>query len=104
MSSDVAVAVRGVSKSYTIRHNAGGGPSTAAEAVIQRLKHPFTRAEREEFWALKDVSLEINEGEVVGIIGRNGAGKSTLLKVLSQITMPTAGQADIFGRIGSLLE
>jgi lipopolysaccharide transport system ATP-binding protein len=58
----------------------------------------------ESFWALHDVSLTINEGEVVGIIGRNGAGKSTLLKVLSRITKPTEGQAKLYGRVGALLE
>jgi lipopolysaccharide transport system ATP-binding protein len=58
----------------------------------------------EHFWALKDVSFNVNEGDVVGIIGRNGAGKSTLLKVLSRITDPTEGHAEIHGRVGSLLE
>src|SRR5690348_5499913 len=62
------------------------------------------RKKDETFWALKDVSLQVNEGEVLGLIGRNGAGKTTLLKILSRITRPTTGWAEIRGRVGSLLE
>jgi lipopolysaccharide transport system ATP-binding protein len=71
------------------------------------LKSPLSvlrHAKEETFWALKDVSLEVKEGEVLGLIGRNGAGKTTLLKILSRITRPTTGWAEIHGRVGSLLE
>jgi lipopolysaccharide transport system ATP-binding protein len=64
----------------------------------------FRRPKDETFWALKDVSLDVREGEVLGLIGRNGAGKTTLLKILSRITRPTQGWAEIHGRVGSLLE
>ena len=64
----------------------------------------FDFSQEKDFWALKDVSFEVKQGEVVGIIGRNGAGKSTLLKILSRITEPTEGYADIYGRVRSLLE
>ena len=64
----------------------------------------FSRPQHESFWALRDVSLEVREGEVLGLIGRNGAGKTTLLKILSRITRPTTGWAEIRGRVRSLLE
>jgi len=73
----------------------------------QLLRSPLAslrRKKEETFWALKDVSLEVKEGEVLGLIGRNGAGKTTLLKILSRITRPTTGWAEIHGRVGSLLE
>jgi lipopolysaccharide transport system ATP-binding protein len=76
-------------------------------ATFKRLAHSNgTRANHNDtsFWALKDVSFEVKEGEVWGIVGRNGAGKSTLLKILSRITAPTRGHARIVGRVGSLLE
>ena len=77
---------------------------TLAELVLDRLKHPLRRAEREQFWALEDITFDVRQGEVLGLIGRNGAGKSTLLKVLSRITDPTRGEVHLLGRVGSLLE
>jgi lipopolysaccharide transport system ATP-binding protein len=100
---DLAVSVRGLGKAYTIAHETGRA-TTVAEALFHRLRHPFEKPERETFWALQDVSFDIYAGDVVGVTGRNGAGKSTLLKLLSRITEPTAGQIDLYGRVGSLLE
>ncbi|HQA69607.1 MAG TPA: ATP-binding cassette domain-containing protein, partial [Aggregatilineales bacterium] len=114
--SDIAIRVEGLSKQYRI----GGKQEryrTLRDTLTDAVAAPFRRAGRllrgeatgaagldQTIWALKDVSFEVKRGEVVGIIGANGAGKSTLLKILSRITEPTEGYADVFGRVGSLLE
>jgi lipopolysaccharide transport system ATP-binding protein len=90
---------------------------TLRDTIVETFQAPFRRASRilrgqahgasemeEALWALKDLTFDVNHGDVVGIIGRNGAGKSTLLKVLSRITEPTSGFARVYGRVGSLLE
>jgi lipopolysaccharide transport system ATP-binding protein len=77
------------------------------DSIARTFRSPLSvlrRTNQETFWALKDVSLEVGEGEVLGLIGRNGSGKTTLLKILSRITQPTSGWAEIRGRVGSLLE
>lgn len=131
--SDIAIKVEGLSKRYRIGANQQqsyktlkGKLSSTAGAPFRAARHLFTgnghgngngsgqngkrngifaaRPPRETIWALRDVSFEVKRGEVVGIIGRNGAGKSTLLKILSRITEPSEGYADIYGRVGSLLE
>lgn len=103
MSSDeIAISVRGLGKRYRIEHKEKH--STLVEAMLDRLRHPFTKADVDELWALNDASFDIPRGEVVGIVGRNGAGKSTLFKILSRIVEPTCGEARIAGRVGSLIE
>ncbi|MES2461610.1 MAG: polysaccharide ABC transporter ATP-binding protein [Armatimonadota bacterium] len=103
-AKDVAISVRNLGKSYTISHQQVRF-STAAEAIMHRVRNPWKRAsENETFWAMEDMSFDVERGDVVGVIGRNGAGKSTLLKVLSRITEPTTGKAIMYGRVGSLLE
>jgi lipopolysaccharide transport system ATP-binding protein len=111
--SDIAIRVENLSKRYRIgrarqRHD------TLRDALVAGLRRSlgWLRGDgrggdgesEDTIWALKDVSFEVKRGEVVGIIGRNGAGKSTLLKILSRITEPTEGRAEIHGRVGSLLE
>lgn len=104
--SEVAIRVENIGKSYQIAHSTRSGYKTLQEDLMRLVRHPFDRSEakRETFWALKDISFEVKDGEALGIIGRNGAGKSTLLKILSRITKPTVGCADVYGRVGSLLE
>jgi lipopolysaccharide transport system ATP-binding protein len=103
--SDIAIRAQGLCKQYRLgelqRENA------LRNVLGDALRAPWKllkREKKEKFWALKDVDLEVKHGEVLGLIGRNGAGKTTLLKILSRITRPTRGYAEIYGRLSSLLE
>ncbi len=101
-----AIAAESLSKRYRIGElQASYG--TLRESIMRsarRIVKGHHHHHHEEIWALRDVSFDVAEGEVLGVIGRNGAGKSTLLKILTRITSPTAGRAEIRGRVGSLLE
>jgi lipopolysaccharide transport system ATP-binding protein len=108
-----AIRVENLGKKYILRHQPGKGRHryvALRDVLAYKVKSLFksrgeaNNAEREEFWALRKVSFEIQQGEAVGIIGRNGAGKSTMLKLLSRITEPTEGQIELEGRVASLLE
>ena len=107
--SDVAIRVRGLSKSYEIGTKRADY-KTLRESLVGAIRAPFRRYGHASapadhtLWALKDVTFDVQHGEIVGVIGRNGAGKSTLLKILSRITDPTEGEVEISGRVGSLLE
>ena len=95
-----AITVRNLGKQYRL----GTQTYDTLRDQLAGLFRRGARAERQTFWALKDVSFELEQGDIVGVIGRNGAGKSTLLKILSQITEPTEGEVRIRGRVASLLE
>jgi lipopolysaccharide transport system ATP-binding protein len=110
-----AIRVENLSKRYYIGQGKTARYETLSERITDMLTSPIrsmrsvlqgqsSAVASDSIWALKDVSFEVEHGEVVGIIGRNGAGKSTLLKILSQITEPTEGHIDLYGRVGALLE
>jgi len=102
--STAVIHGEGLGKEYRRGMMAELGLRHALERVVKSPLRALRQKKEETFWALKDVSLEVHEGEVLGLIGRNGAGKTTLLKILSRITRPTEGFAEIHGRVGSLLE
>lgn len=104
------IEVKGISKKYRIGHREDY--LSLRDSLVNIIKNPLnllksssdTGASNDEFWALKDVSFNVEQGEVIGIIGKNGAGKTTMLKILSRITYPTKGEIRVKGRVASLLE
>jgi lipopolysaccharide transport system ATP-binding protein len=113
--SDTVIKVENLSKKYIIRHQQAQQYTALRDVIADGVKSigrclsgakqdPSMGSTQEEFWALKDVSFEVKQGDRIGIIGRNGAGKSTLLKILSRITEPTMGEITLKGRVASLLE
>jgi lipopolysaccharide transport system ATP-binding protein len=106
--NDITIKVDNLSKRYRI--GTIGTYKTIRETLVNTFLKPFSRRQNTEnqgkqyIWALKNVSFQVERGQVMGVIGRNGSGKSTLLKVLSRIIYPTEGQAEIHGHVGSLLE
>src|SRR4051794_30796300 len=108
--SDIALRTSGLGKRYTLGTYGYGydtlreGLSRVGRRSLERLRGRRSEPARDTFWALRDLSLSIRTGEVVGLIGHNGAGKTTLLKIFSRITEPSEGWAEVTGRVGSLLE
>src|SRR5580658_3697800 len=109
--SDIVIRIDGLGKKYRVRHQRRERYTALRDVITDKVRGMFGRdstagefASVEDFWALRNVSCEIRQGQVVGIIGRNGAGKSTLLKILSRITEPTEGRVEIEGRVASMLE
>ena len=102
------ISVRNLGKRYYIERPRNSNP-TFRDAVIETVTSSFINLRNHKknlgvpLWALKEVSFDVHPGEVVGLIGRNGAGKSTLLKILARVVKPSAGEVDIYGRVGSLL-
>lgn len=111
--NSISIRARGLGKQYRIGEHLRGY-RTLRDSLSEAVKAPFERltdrngddeeGSKNTIWALKDVSFDMHEGQVLGIIGRNGAGKTTLLKLLSRVTEPTEGYAEVYGRVGALLE
>jgi lipopolysaccharide transport system ATP-binding protein len=109
---EIAIRAEQLGKRYRISSdNTRSSYKSLRESLVHSLGSTFRRSEKGpdkrrsvDLWALQDVSFQVDHAEVLGIVGRNGAGKSTLLKILSRITEPTTGRAEVYGRVGSLLE
>src|SRR5271156_707847 len=108
---ETAICVRGLSKRYRVGQRQSY--ATLRESLVSKFKmlrfpgapsHKTSDDEQHHFWALDNVSFDVEQGEILGVIGSNGAGKSTALKILSRITRPTAGRVELYGRVRSLLE